>query len=595
MSTKRNVTIETDSIRSSGSGRGGGDGSNGGMGSRQSSLRFSDDDSVVSGTERIVRTQSIAEEDPEHEDNEDEPDELVLEPEGEGDEEDGEESLASKLFSLPPLSIIDEQSQFTSDIADTMELLRVAATRDLSTKAAMKAFHAVHDLCHKRFYAKARLGACGASDQLAFLFKHWKHHPEVTLLAAKTLSEYTMNENPNKIHLGCLGVCEAVVIAIENHKTDHQLLFHLFGLAIDLCNSRLTGLLQEHVYDKAPKPTKTTPTKGGVSPPPKNNQPSKIRPGASEQYYQLITTEAHLKCDNRVNLREAGLIHRLARELHHQSKHSHKYFITEEQQSELSNYKHKGIANHKDYLLKLCQCVATLSSNDDNSKLLGEEGICESLTKVFTHEIQDEGYGHGHDTTMAVSLLNAMIILSSDPRTGNRQRFASNFTCIPIIQLLHDFMRNINKYNKIIPKEFARLVEYASWALLNLCIECPDNIYSIHGISFSEVVIENLLELDLPLSAYTKLKKAYEIIFRNKKYPKIVVTMIGNNDENVDGELIASDTTTDEQINEIKDVPSESIRSARGNSGKACLNAESKESDLSKESKSGRNSAKEHK
>jgi hypothetical protein len=241
----------------------------------------------------------------------------------------------------------------------------------------------------------------------------------------------------------------------------------------------------------------------------------------------MLTETISLDC--RINLRQAGLLPILAKHLHSQSKHSHKYFITEDEANQ--NYHNKGIVNHKDYLLVLCQTITTLSSNDDNARIFGEEGVCESVTKLFTHEIQDEGYGHGHHNEMAITLLKVIISLCTDTRNKNRHRFASCSICIPIIQLLHDFMRNIEKYNKIIPKEFARLVEYASWALLNLCLDCSENIYCIHGISFSEVVIDNLIALDLPIAAKIKLEKANEIIFKNEKFPKIVVTMIGNEDD----------------------------------------------------------------
>lgn len=151
----------------------------------------------------------------------------------------------------------DDKSKFQQSCFDTMRALRVATSKSINKESATKALDLVYENCKARFHAKERLGSSGASEYLYFLFKRWRHESELLIRACEVISEYVLNETENKILMGVQGIGREIVFALDEHRRHWPAIYALATLVINLCNSKLPGMLQQNVMRVAKRELET--------------------------------------------------------------------------------------------------------------------------------------------------------------------------------------------------------------------------------------------------------------------------------------------------------------------------------------------------
>lgn len=200
--------------------------------------------------------------------------------------------------------------------------------------------------------------------------------------------------------------------------------------------------------------------------------------------------------DNRARLRECKFNHWLGRLLRRVIK----------QHEQLSR------DENNEYVILICSAISSMASDDLNSKILGEQNICESLAKLIT--LYD-------DISRQNAILWASIILTSDPLAGNKLRFGEQGFCKILIDLLHEIMRNPIKFTKF--TGYNKFVENISWSLMNLVAGCPLNIELLRQVTYAEAVLENVMVINqIPYSAKTRIKKIHEKAYREYSDPNQV-------------------------------------------------------------------------
>lgn len=151
----------------------------------------------------------------------------------------------------------DDKSKFQQSCFDTMRALRVATSKSINQESAKKALDLVYENCKARFHAKERLGSSGASEYLHFLFKRWRSDTELLIRACEVISEYVLNETENKILMGVQGIGREIVFALDEHRRHWPAINALTTLVIDLCNSKLPGMLQQNIMRVAKRELET--------------------------------------------------------------------------------------------------------------------------------------------------------------------------------------------------------------------------------------------------------------------------------------------------------------------------------------------------
>lgn len=375
----------------------------------------------------------------------------------------------------------DDHSKFTSGCVEAMELLRHACTMEISKNAAKRALDLVLELCKARFHTKERLGESGAAEYLCFLFERWRDDNTLIILICKTVSEFMVNETDNKILMGMQGLAKQVVHALKAHHhsgseaSNYWLVIKsCCQVIIDMSNSRLNGLLAAHLKD-------------AVNPlnPLKSICPSKV--GLGEENWLM---------DNRQQLAHAGACKLLPLLLEplctHNNPHSHPQHML------------RGL-DIDEVIIVIVKAIATLAEHDQSAKIFGEEKVCKMLPHLLSTK-------HGHHYSRINAVLWAVIVLCSDPGSGNKQRFGLEGVVAIILDMLHEVMRSPVAYSK--DKMMRRYVEYLAWALEDLLLDCDGNIAMLRQITFAEVVVDNLMSSgSVPLGARQKLLKVKETAY----------------------------------------------------------------------------------
>jgi hypothetical protein len=366
------------------------------------------------------------------------------------------EGITQATQSVGTLDDATRISAFTSDVAETMNALRGACADPPDNKLAQLSLEAVKIMCKERFQAKHRLGSSGASEHLIFIFRRYRSDRDLAVLGCEAISEYMIGETENKIMMGAVGLVEEIVPTMELFPKDKKVLRLVIKLAIDCCHSKLSGLLQKYTKPKPGKPNK----------PP-------APPGPYPDYYDI---------DNRARLGEVGFCQYITKILHSYAKAHHEF------------------EDKENLLITICHAIAAIATNDKNSTILGQSGICKCLTtllgnKKLTFELH-------------TAMLWAIITLCTDPNNGNQHQFGEEGICKIIVDHLHEVQRTPTHFAK--DPFFKKYMEYLAWCLMNLIRYCPENMKNIRNITYAQVVIDNILSIDvIPRSAKVKLNQVY--------------------------------------------------------------------------------------
>lgn len=370
----------------------------------------------------------------------------------------------------------DDHSKFTSGCVEAMELLRHACTMEISKNAAKRALDLVLELCKARFHAKERLGESGAAEYLCFLFERWRDDSTLIILTCRAVSEFMVSETDNKILMGMHGLSKQVVHALKVHHNNENwfAIKACCQVIIDMSNSRLNGLLASHLKD-------------AVNPlnPLKSLCPSKV--GLCEENWMT---------DNRQQLAHAGACKLLPLLLEplcsHNNPHPHPRHML------------RGL-DIDEVIVTIVKAIAILAEHDHNAQIFGSEKVC----KMLPHFLSTK---HGHNYPRINAVLWAIIVLCSNPWSGNKQRFGLEGIIVIILDMLHEVMRSPLTYSK--DKITRRYVEYLAWALEDLLLDCDGNIAMLRQITFAEVVVDNLMSSgSVPLGARQKLLKVKEAAY----------------------------------------------------------------------------------
>lgn len=365
-------------------------------------------------------------------------------------------------------------STFTSDIAETMHLLREVTTPPYAKheQTLKSVLSGLQIICKERFEAKKRLGQSGAANHLLEILKIYRKNPQLLSYICEAISEFMYNENDNKIFMGAVGLVEEIKLTFPYCEHSPILQSALIKLIIDCCHNRIKGLLKRYCPPKRP------PSRG-----------TEI-----DTLNQLYPD--YIDIDNRAKIGEIGICKIIMKLL--------KPFITM-----------KAMTNEDDLddpanlIILLSKSISTLSTNDNNAKLFGEYHACEVITRLLgKKKLSLEHYVH---------LLWSLIILCSDCNNDNKIKFGHSGVCKILIEHLHEVQRTPSFYSK--DNFFNKYMEYLAWSLTNLIRGgCKLNIQNIRNITYAEVTIDNILSIDVvPRGAKIKLNQVYIDIYEKYK------------------------------------------------------------------------------
>lgn len=377
-----------------------------------------------------------------------------------------DESVASNLS--------DEGSMFTSEVAETMVLLREACQDIENPTLAMRSFESLRIMCKGRFNAKERLAASGAAEHIAMLFIHWKDDPVLILIACSAMSQFISGETENKMALGMLQICENLMIALETQRNDLLVVKACCQLTTDLCNCILKGLLRKYVKGRKAPLGVPLQSPSFLPPPP-------LPESADDDF---------LFSDNRERFGQAGACELLTSIL-----------------IALTSAEDAVDEDMVAVTVIVCQTIATLAANPENSRLFGAAGIARPIVGMLMDRFP---------TNRSIAALWVIVILCADKATGNKERFGKQHAPKVIVDFLYDLERCEKDYAN---EPLDKLIEQLGWALLNVCVGCEENESMLgKGVSYAKTAVRTVLDMDtVKEECKSKLRSVDKMLFCKHK------------------------------------------------------------------------------
>lgn len=311
--------------------------------------------------------------------------------EGPGDEEDRKNASSDPIddietvqtdtlnnHSVAYTETTDDRSKFQQACFDTMRMLRLATSKTITTECAGKALDLVYDHCKARFHAKERLGSSGAAEYLRKIFRRWRSDTDVMIRCAEVISEFVINETENKILMGIQGIGHDIVATLEEHRRHWPAIQALSRLIVDLCNSKLPGMLQKN-FSLLAIANQAKPINGNITEDAKIFEQTRL-----DESSMLETVEKTLKgeltnADKERKVIQDSIPSEVGNDLFMNIQNGHK-------EGEVSIDAHTP-EDGNDYSVNILNADSVLNEDQwllDNREHFGRAGICHIITHIVS-------------------------------------------------------------------------------------------------------------------------------------------------------------------------------------------------------------------
>jgi len=155
------------------------------------------------------------------------------------------DSVESGLSPIPQGSHHVDLLLPSQQVKKTMKLLKYSCKPDATEAMVLEAAMTVQKLANTTYSVKSDLGERGVCEALIMMLEKHKSNAEISLEILKAMHPMLLSDDQNKVRLAKLGGCKLTVELMLNHNDESALLETCCKLIVEFGNGKFARILEE--------------------------------------------------------------------------------------------------------------------------------------------------------------------------------------------------------------------------------------------------------------------------------------------------------------------------------------------------------------